>query len=141
MRLITFKYSKSLWVFGIITPSFLTVICVVRVNKNNWPELLPVITALLFVIVSFCKRCFTYDLRDKIALQLDDEKLVSYIDNKVIYWSEVRSVGYKKVRGGIRIMIRVNRHNIFEETVIISTAHIEGDDQVIYNAIAGFVNS
>lgn len=141
MRLITFKYNKSLWIFGIIAPSFLTVICVVKINKNNWPELLPIIAALIFVIVSFCKRCFTYDLNDKIALQLDDEKLISYIDNKVIYWSDVRDIWYKKVRGGIHIMIRVNRQNIFEETIIISTIHIEGNDLVIYNAIAGFVNT
>lgn len=138
MRVVTFKYSKSLWVFGIIVPSFMTVFCVVRLKKDNWPELLPIITALAFVIVSFCRRCFTYDLRDKIALQLDDEKLTSYIDGKVVYWQDVTDIGYRKVRGGIHINIKVNRHDIFEETICISTTHIEGNDLVIYSAVIDF---
>ena len=138
MRVVTFKYSKSLWVFGIIVPSFMTVFCVVRLKKDNWPELLPIITALAFVIISFCRRCFTHDLRDKIALQLDDEKLTSYIDGKVVYWQDVTDIGYRKVRGGIHINIKVNRHDIFEETICISTTHIEGNNLVIYNAVTDF---
>jgi hypothetical protein len=138
MRIVTFKYSKSLWVFGIILPSFMTVFCVVRLKKDNWPELLPVITALAFVIITFCRRCFTYDLRDKIALMLDDEKLTSYIDGKVVYWQDVTGISYRKVRGGIHIHLTVNRQDIFEEVISISTTHIEGSDLVIYNAVAAF---
>ncbi|AYL96260.1 hypothetical protein [Mucilaginibacter celer] len=139
MKIVTFKYSKSLWVFGIVVPSFMTVFCVLRLKKDNWPEILPIITALVFVIISFCKRCFTYDLRDKIALQLDDEKLTSFIDGKVIYWHDVTGISYQRIRWGIRICFKVNRHDIFEETVCIATTHIEGNDFVIYNAINQFI--
>lgn len=136
MNTITYRCSKALWLVGIVIPFVLAFICIASLDRYNWPRLLPVITILSAVVVYYCRQCFTYDLKDKAALLLDDEKLIYYIDNTVIYWKDVIDISYGKVRGqGLSIFFTINKEGIREKRICVSTDLVAGCDRVIYNDI------
>jgi hypothetical protein len=136
MNTITYKCSKALWLVGIIIPFALSFICIADLDSYNWPRLLPVIAILSAVVVYYCKQCFTYDLKDKAALLLDDEKLIYYIDYTVIYWKDVMDISYGKVRGqGLSIFFTINKEGIRDKYVCVSTDLVAGCDRAIYNDI------
>ncbi|WPU96681.1 hypothetical protein SNE25_14245 [Mucilaginibacter sabulilitoris] len=136
MNTITYRCSKALWLVGIVIPFALTFICIASLDSYNWPSLLPVITILSAVVVYYCRQCFTYDLKDKAALLLDDEKLIYYIDNTVIYWKDVIDISYGKVCGqGLSIFFTINKEGIREKRVCVSTDLVAGCDRAIYNDI------
>ena len=136
MSVITYKCSKALWLVGIIIPFAIAFICIADIDSNNWLALLPVITILSAVAIYYCRRCFTYDLKDKAALLLDDEKLVYYIDHQIIYWKDITDISYGKVRGqGLSIFFTVRSEGIRNSSICISTDLVEGNDWAIYNDI------
>lgn len=136
MSVITYKCSKALWLVGIIIPFAIAFICIANIDDHNWMEVLPVITVLGAVAIYYCKQCFTYDLKDKAALQLDDEKLVYYIDHQIIYWKDIIDISYGKVRGqGLSIFFTVIGEGIRNSSICISTDLVEGNDVEIYNDI------
>ena len=136
MNVITYKCSKALWLVGIIIPFVIAFICVADMNAHNWPGVLPVITILSAVAVYYCRQCFTYDLKDKAALQIDHEKLIYHIENKVVYWKDVTDISCGKMRGqGLSIFFTVKGEGIRNSCICVSTDLIEGNDKEIYNDI------
>ena len=136
MNVITYKCSKALWLVGIVIPFAIAFICVIDMNDHNWPGVLPVAAILSAVAIYYCRQCFTYDLQDKAALQLDHEKLIYHIENKVIYWSDVTDISCGKMRGqGLSIFFTVKGEGIRNSCICVSTDLIAGDDKEIYNDI------
>ncbi|SDP79464.1 hypothetical protein SAMN05428975_2801 [Mucilaginibacter sp. OK268] len=136
MNVITYKCSKALWLVGIIIPFAIAFICVADINTHNWPGVLPVIAILSAIAVYYCRQCFTYDLKDKAALQLDHEKLIYHIENKVVYWKDVTDISCGKMRGqGLSIFFTVKGEGIRNSCICVSTDLIEGNDKDIYNDI------
>ena len=136
MNVITYKCSKALWLVGIIIPFAIVFICVVDINARNWPGVLPVIAILSAIAIYYCRQCFTYDLKDKAALQIDHEKLIYHIENKVVYWEDVTDISCGKMRGqGLSIFFTVRGEGIRNSCICVSTDLIAGNDKEIYNEI------
>jgi hypothetical protein len=136
MSTITYKCSKALWLIGIIIPFAMAFICVADLNDSNWPVILPVIAILIAVAVYYCKQCFTYDLKDKAALLLDNEKLIYFIDHRVIYWKDIMDISCGKARGqGLSIFFTLKGEGIRNSCICIPTDLVEGNDWDIYNDI------
>ncbi|WP_183562867.1 hypothetical protein [Mucilaginibacter sp. SP1R1] len=136
MSVITYKCSKALWLVGIIIPIAITFTCIADIDNYNYLRVLPAMVILTAVAVYYCKQCFTYDLKDKAALLLDNEKLIYYIDHTVIYWADIMDISYGKVRGqGLSIFFTIKSEGIRNSNICISTDLVEGDDWAIYNDI------
>jgi len=136
MSVITYKCSKALWLVGIFIPFAIAFTCIIDLNNYNWPGVLPVITILTTIAIYYCKQCFTYDLKDKAALLLDNEKLIYYIDHTIIYWKDITDISYGKVRGqGLSIFFTIKGEGIRNSSICISTDLVQGNDWAIYNDI------
>jgi hypothetical protein len=136
MNVVTYKCSKALWLVGIAIPFALAFVCVAYINGYNWPGVLPAIAVLGTVAVYYCRQCFTYDLKEKAALQIDHEKLIYHIENKVIYWKDITDVSCGKMRGhGMSIFFTVRGEGIRNSCICIATDLIEGNDKEIYSDI------
>lgn len=136
MNVITYKCSKALWLVGIIIPFAIAFICVADINNYNWPRVLPVIAILSAIAIYYCRQCFTYDLQDKAALQIDHEKLIYHIENKVIYWEDIIDISCGKMRGqGLSVFFTIKGEGIRSSCICVSTDLIEGNDREIYNDI------
>ena len=91
---------------------------------------------MVALTVYFCRKFFFPLLRNETALELDNEKLQFYIDNKTIYWKDVESINYKELKNGDWVVTFAFKNG--SANINVFQKYIAGDDKAIYNTITEY---
>lgn len=140
MRTITFGYNKlntigsSIPLIG-MTVALVAIACLLN-NPTQWLIFTPVAVVFFAVVRFFVLNYLLSMLKNKPALLLDDEKLISFIDEETIHWKNVVKISQEGK------FVARHRYFIFELTngdrIEIGTKWIEGSENFIYSNIQEF---
>src|ERR1700749_1342011 len=138
MQTVTFGYNMfragSAMIFSFLFIIFLIAFAFYLDEPNEWLIFIP-IAVIIFCIIRFFILNFSLPmLKGKPALILDDEKLVSKVQDETIYWKDVAKFSKE---GGIfsyaYFFFELKNGEIFR----IGTKWIEDDTNTIFNHIKG----
>ena len=91
---------------------------------------------MVALTVYICRKFFFPLLRHDTALELDNEKLQFYVDNKTIYWKDVKSINHKVQKNADWVVTFAFKNG--SKDIDVFQKYIAGDDKAIYDTITEY---
>jgi len=141
MKTVTFGYNTFYIIPTTIVISIAIIsLCITACTLDDPEQWMIFIVAA--VIIGSITRFFTLNyfipmVKKKPALLLNDEKIVSFVSDTMLYWKEIAKVEKYGVLSYTYFLFELNNG----ELVRISTKWVEGSDSVIYYNIQQFYAS
>jgi hypothetical protein len=141
MRTLTFGYSKlyiSLTTFFILIAAIMFIaIGFLLSNTTQWLIFISVGVVAFAVSRFFILNFVVPASKNKPALTLDEEKLVSYVSDETLYWKNVVKISKSWGSTYAYFVFEMNDG----EFVQIGTKWVEGTEDFIFNNIQDFYNA
>lgn len=138
MKTITFGYNTSYIISTAMVISVAIIVLLITAFSLNDP-----VQWLIFILISivifgiarfFAVNYFLPMLKRKPALLLDDEKMVSFVSDTMLYWREIKKIDKHGTLSYTYFLFELNNGDL----VRISTKWVEGGGAVIYSNIQKF---
>jgi hypothetical protein len=156
LEAITYKYSAAQMLMGVTGLSFLEIIMYVEIITRNagsrsWLAFGFVSLIIVGRLIYLCIMYYIPCLLNKTALELDAEKLQSFITGKllfqippgIIFWKDIDDIEYVTSRGlgisfGARSVSIISFKMKDGSAAGISTKNISGNDKEIYETVTAY---
>ena len=136
-------YSKNMSsVAMFLTTSFLilsvfaTLSAFEKAGINKGFIFLPFVIISIIGVIYIAKKFFLPAMAGKVALTIDEEKIIYNIDNKTVYWDEINGINTASGMSDFVIILELFNGN----EVHISTRYIKGDHNIIHNLVEQGLN-
>lgn len=136
MGITTFRYSKIVGWTGALffggTMIFIIVMGISVHDNTYWRYFGPFELFPATILYFFCKKCFIPAVKNKIALELDADKLQFHVTDRVIYWKDVNEISQTYSMYSSFISFEMVDGS---DDIGIGTKWIAGSNDMIYDTI------
>jgi len=145
MKKISFRYSKissslfTISLLGIFAMSIPNLIKFINQNDTtSWLLFLLFDLCFLLIAVYIIVKQLIPALQDKIAFEIDETGITSYVKNVVIKWEDIEKIEMKSGKTSSVLYVTYKCDTDRARHLRIALAFVEGDDAEIYNEVMAY---